>query len=89
MKEKGKRSGRMTDERKRQLLRLLDMAQREVENGQEISTEYARIFFPPQRREYELTYYGQGSRSSARLTRRPFRRTGGSEDRERTAGTIN
>lgn len=52
----------MTDERKRQLLRLLDMAQREVENGQEISTEYARIFFPPQRREYELTYYGKETR---------------------------
>lgn len=52
----------MTDERKRQLIRLLDMARREVENGQEISTEYARIFFPPQRREYELTYYGKETR---------------------------
>lgn len=52
----------MTDERKKQLLRLLEMARSEVENGQEISTEYARVFFPPQRREYELTYYGKETR---------------------------
>lgn len=52
----------MKDERKIQLLELLDMARKTVENGQEISTEYARVLFPPERREYELTYYGKESK---------------------------
>lgn len=52
----------MNDERKIQLLELLDMARKTVENGQEISTEYARVLFPPERREYELTYYGKESK---------------------------
>lgn len=49
----------MNEMRKEQLLRLLEMAKEVVGNGQEISTEYARILFPPERREYELTYYGK------------------------------
>ncbi len=52
----------MNEERKRQLLALLDEAQKVVQNGQEISTEYARVLFPPERREYELTYYGKESK---------------------------
>lgn len=49
----------MNEERKVQLLRILDEAQKVVSSGQEISTEFARILFPPERREYELTYYGK------------------------------
>lgn len=49
----------MNEERKVQLLRILDEVQKVVSSGQEISTEFARILFPPERREYELTYYGK------------------------------
>lgn len=49
----------MNEERKLQLLRVLDEARNVVNSGQEISTEFARILFPPERREYELTYYGK------------------------------
>ena len=52
----------MNDTRREQLLQLLDMAKEVVSKGQEISTEYARILFPPERREYELTYYGKESK---------------------------
>lgn len=52
----------MDNERKTQLLELLNIAKEMVSNGQELSTEYARIFFPPERREYELTYYGKESK---------------------------
>lgn len=52
----------MNEERKEQLLRVLAMAQQSVSAGEEIETEYARILFPPGRREYELTYYGKESR---------------------------
>lgn len=47
----------MNEERKMQLLRVLEEARNVVNNGQEISTEFARVLFPPERREYELTYY--------------------------------
>lgn len=49
----------MNEERKMQLLRVLEEARNVVNNGQEISTEFARVLFPPERREYELTYYGK------------------------------
>lgn len=49
----------MNDDRKIQLLRILEEAKKTVKSGQEISTEFARILFPPERREYELTYYGK------------------------------
>ncbi len=52
----------MNNERKTQLLELLNIAKEIVNNGQELSTEYARVFFPPERREYELTYYGKESK---------------------------
>lgn len=52
----------MDNERKIQLLELLDTARETINNGQELSTEYARILFPPERREYELTYYGKESK---------------------------
>ncbi|WP_282800412.1 site-specific DNA-methyltransferase [Lactococcus lactis] len=49
----------MDIQRKEQLLQLLAQAQEKVENGEEISTEYARVLFPPARKEYELTYFGK------------------------------
>lgn len=52
----------MTEERKNQLIKLLEEACKTVQNGEEISTEYARVLFPPERREYELTYYGKESK---------------------------
>lgn len=52
----------MDEKRKKQLLELLDVAKKTIDDGKELSTEYARILFPPERREYELTYYGKESR---------------------------
>lgn len=49
----------MNEDRRIQLLRVLEEAQKVVNSGQEISTEFARVLFPPERREYELTYYGK------------------------------
>jgi len=42
----------MTPEQKQELIRLL-------EAGEEISPEWARVLFPPEKREYELVYYGK------------------------------
>lgn len=42
----------MTPEQRQELIRLL-------EQGEEISPEWARILFPPEKREYELVYYGK------------------------------
>lgn len=42
----------MTPEQRQQLIRLL-------EKGEEISPEWARILFPPEKREYELVYHGK------------------------------
>lgn len=42
----------MTDEQRQELIRLL-------KKGEEISPEWARIVFPPERREYELVYQGK------------------------------
>ena len=33
-------------------------------NGNEVSTEFARVLFPPARKEYELTYYGKEGEQS-------------------------
>lgn len=49
----------MNDERKEYLMQVLKAASDSVKNGQEIPTDFARILFPPERREYELTYYGK------------------------------
>jgi hypothetical protein len=42
----------MTPEQRQELIRLL-------EQGEEISPEWARILFPPEKREYELVYHGK------------------------------
>jgi site-specific DNA-methyltransferase (adenine-specific)/adenine-specific DNA-methyltransferase len=42
----------MTNEQRIELIRLL-------EQGEEISPEWARILFPPEKREYELVYHGK------------------------------
>src|SRR3989338_340247 len=42
----------MTPEQRQELMRLLG-------SGEEISPEWARILFPPGKREYELVYYGK------------------------------
>ncbi len=42
----------MTEEQRLELIRLL-------EQGEELSPEWARILFPPEKREYELVYHGK------------------------------
>lgn len=42
----------MTPEQKKELMRLL-------EAGEELSPEWARVLFPPEKREYELVYHGK------------------------------
>src|SRR5690554_2476631 len=42
-------------------LRVIEMARHLVENNQEIPIDYCRILFPPEKREYELTYHGKES----------------------------
>lgn len=42
----------MTPEQREELIRLL-------QQGEDISPEWARILFPPEKREYELVYYGK------------------------------
>ena len=42
----------MTPEQRRELLRVLQI-------GEELSPEWSRILFPPQKREYELVYHGK------------------------------
>lgn len=54
----------MDNNRQKELLELLAQAQEEVMNGNEVSTEFARILFPPARKEYELTYYGKEGEQS-------------------------
>lgn len=42
----------MTPEQQQELIRLL-------KSGEEISPEWARVLFPPEKREYELVYHGK------------------------------
>lgn len=42
----------MTDEQRQELIRLL-------QQGEDIAPEWARILFPPEKREYELVYHGK------------------------------
>ena len=42
----------MNDEQRQELIRRL-------QHGEELSPEWARIIFPPERREYELVYHGK------------------------------
>lgn len=50
-------------ERKRQqrVYELLKRGLKLIENGDELPVEWAREFFPPERREYELIYHGKES----------------------------
>lgn len=54
----------MEKDRQRELLEILSEAQTDVAKGDEISTEFSRILFPPERKEYELTYFGKESEQS-------------------------
>ena len=54
----------MDNNRQKELLELLAQAQEEVMNGNEVSTEFARVLFPPARKVYELTYYGKEGEQS-------------------------
>lgn len=54
----------MDVQRQKQLLTLLADAQQTIAKGEELSTELARILFPPARKEYELTYFGKESAQS-------------------------
>jgi site-specific DNA-methyltransferase (adenine-specific)/adenine-specific DNA-methyltransferase len=42
----------MKPKQRRELIRLL-------ETGEDISPEWARVLFPPEKREYELVYHGK------------------------------
>jgi len=42
----------MTEEQRHEIIRLL-------QQGEELSPEWARILFPPEKREYELVYHGK------------------------------
>jgi site-specific DNA-methyltransferase (adenine-specific)/adenine-specific DNA-methyltransferase len=42
----------MTPEQRAELIRRL-------QQGEDISPEWARILFPPEKREYKLVYYGK------------------------------
>ncbi len=46
------------------LLQVLEESRNYIENGQEIPNEFCRILFPPEKREYELMYYGKESSES-------------------------
>ena len=43
-------------------LQALEIAREYIESNQEIPNEISRILFPPEKREYELTYWGKESR---------------------------
>lgn len=64
----------MESKRQKELLEILSEAVSDVEKGDEISTEFARVLFPPKRKEYELTYFGKKSKQSiiSQTLLRPF-----------------
>lgn len=47
-----KRQKTMTPDQRQEIIRL-------VEQGEDLSPEWARILFPPEKREYELVYHGK------------------------------
>lgn len=49
------------DKIKNEKLQVIEEIRQRVENDGEISSEFLKILFPPQKREYELTYYGKES----------------------------
>lgn len=48
-------------ERQQRIYELLKRGMKLVENGEELPVQWAREFFPPERREYELVYHGKES----------------------------
>lgn len=51
----------MEKERQQRIHELLKRGAKLIENGDELPVEWAREFFPPERREYELIYHGKES----------------------------
>src|SRR3989338_8363034 len=51
----------MDKERQQKIYELLKRGLKFVENSEELPAEWAREFYPPERREYELGYYGKKS----------------------------
>jgi site-specific DNA-methyltransferase (adenine-specific)/adenine-specific DNA-methyltransferase len=51
----------MEKERQQRIYELLKRGAKLIENGDELPVEWAREFFPPERREYELIYHGKES----------------------------
>lgn len=51
----------MEKERQQRIYELLKRGSKLIENGDELPVEWAREFFPPERREYELIYHGKES----------------------------
>ncbi len=51
----------MDKERQRKIYELLKRGLKLVETGEELPAEWAREFFPPERREYELVYNGKAT----------------------------
>jgi len=51
----------MDNERKKTIYELLRRGMKLIEKGEELPGQWAREFFPPERREYELVYYGKES----------------------------
>ncbi|MBR2303461.1 MAG: site-specific DNA-methyltransferase, partial [Clostridia bacterium] len=43
-------------------LEALELAREYIENNQEIPADFSRILFPPEKREYELIYWGKESK---------------------------
>lgn len=52
------------EEKRVRILQALEEVKSLVESGKEIPNDYAKILFPPERREYELIYYGKESEES-------------------------
>ncbi|MEK4556019.1 site-specific DNA-methyltransferase [Jeotgalicoccus sp. FSL K6-3177] len=53
----------MDIKRQEELIDILTQSLEDVENGIEVSTEFSRILFPPERKEYELNYSGKENES--------------------------
>lgn len=58
---KEKKECRMEKERQQRVYELLKRGLKLIEDGDELPVEWAREFFPPERREYELIYHGKES----------------------------
>ena len=63
---KEKKECRMERERQQRVYELLKRGLKLIEDGDELPVEWAREFFPPERREYELIYHGKESEEKYR-----------------------